>query len=87
MTLRNRADLAALPRYFVADAIANIDTSTETGLAAAKLRMATELGKCLKASTLIAACRVHGIKHIVAGHQAAYALASIAFVTSKVGSH
>jgi hypothetical protein len=49
--------------------------------------MATELGKCLKASTLIAACRVHGIKHIVAGHQAAYALASIAFVTSKVGSH
>jgi hypothetical protein len=87
MTLHNRAELAALPRYFVADAIASIDTSTEPGLAAAKLRMATELSKCLKASTLIAACRAHSVRHVVTGHQAAYALASIAFATSKVGNH
>ena len=76
MTMRSPGELAVLPRFFIPDAVAGLDLMTETGCAAARLRMATDLARSLKADTLIRCCRVAGIRHVTTGHQAAQALAA-----------
>jgi hypothetical protein len=65
-----------LPRHFVPDAVAGLDLRTEAGCTAARLRMATDLARSLKADTLIRCCRAAGIRHVTTGHQAAHALAA-----------
>jgi hypothetical protein len=77
VAFRTRAELAALPRLFVPDAVDGLDVSTESGLAAARLRLAVDLSRSLKASTLVAVCRAHGLRHISTGVAAAHALASL----------
>ena len=76
MTMRSLGELAVLPRLFAPDAVAGLDLKTEAGCAAARLRMATELARSLKADTLIRCCRAAGIRHVTTGHQAAHALAA-----------
>jgi hypothetical protein len=76
MTMRSPGELAVLPRHFVPDAVAGLDVHTEAGCAAARLRMATNLARSLKADTLIRCCRAAGIRHVTTGHQAAHALAA-----------
>lgn len=78
MTMLSRDELAALPRTFLTDAVKGLDLTTETGRAAARLRVATDLARSMKAATLLKACRANGIRHVTAGHQAAHALAAIA---------
>ncbi len=51
--------------------------STDAGRSAARIRMAADLARCLKANTLVSCCRANGIKHITTGRAAAHALASI----------
>lgn len=82
-------DLAALPQGFVPEAVAGLDLRTEAGCAAARLRLATNLARCLKAETLMRCCRALGIQHITSGHQAAHALAAatIASPASERGRH
>src|SRR4051812_6899924 len=89
MTMLSREQLAALPRTFLDDAVQGLDLTTETGRTAARLRVATDLARCLKAATLLKACRANGIRHITAGHQAAHALASLAVpaLPSAEGRH
>ena len=79
MTMRTTHELAVLPRMFVPDATAGLDLKTEAGCSAARLRMATDLARGLKADTLIRCCRAAGIRHVTTGHQAAHALAAAAF--------
>lgn len=89
MTMLSREQLAALPRAFLDDAVKGLDLTTETGRATARLRVATDLARHLKAATLVKACRLNGIRHISSGHQAAHALAAIAVpvLPDVEGSH
>jgi hypothetical protein len=89
MTMRTSHDLAALPRSFVSDAVAGLNLQTEAGCASARLRMATDLARSLKADTLIQVCRALRIRHVVTGHQAAHALAAatISAFSGEGGSH
>ena len=87
MTMRSSYELAMLPRSFVPDAVAGLHLQTEADCTSARLRMATELARSLKADTLIRCCRAAGIRHVSTGHQAAHALATatIPAATSKRG--
>ena len=87
MTMRPLHDLAALPRLFVPDAVAGLDVETTTGCATARLRMATDLARSLQADILLRCCRAAGIRHVIQGHQAAYALAAAAIPTPNGRAH
>ncbi len=77
--MMSSTELRDLPRSYAAEAARGLDTSTPDGCAAARLRMAADLARFMKAGTLVRAARVAGIRHVTAGHQAAHALASAAF--------
>ena len=76
--MRNRAFYAELPRAFVPAAVAGIDVNSDNGLVTARLRMALDLVRNVRENALLAACRAHGLRHVLCGHQAAFALAALA---------
>jgi hypothetical protein len=89
MTLLSRDELAALPATFLPNAAKGLDLTCADDRAAARLRLATALARALLSDTLVRACRIHGIKHVRSGHQAANALAALAVpVTASIeGTH
>ncbi len=89
MTMLSQAELAALPRTFLDNAVEGLDLTTEAGRTTARLRVATDLARCLKAATLLKACRANGLRHIGTAHQAAHALACVAVpvLPSAEGRH
>ena len=85
MPLLSPAELQALPQTFAASAGAGLDLSTDTGRDAARIRMAADLVRCLKAPTLRRACRANGLPFVRTGSAAARALATLAipFTSTK----
>ena len=61
--------------FSILQQLADADLTTETGYAAARLRLAIDLARTQTAKALIQACRVRQMRHVLTGHQAAYALA------------
>src|SRR4051794_16634419 len=78
MTMLSRDQLAQLPQVFAADVAAGLDVTTPAGREAARLRVACRLAKNLRATTLVKACRVCGLRVPQTGPAAAHALAALA---------
>jgi hypothetical protein len=70
--------LGDVPRLYAVDAVAGLDLRIAAHRARARLRVAVDLSRGLRETTLIRVCRAHGLRHIANGVAAAHALARIA---------